>query len=309
MAALTASALRRALAGVAWLLAAAAPLAAAASEVLERSFRSTALQTEMRYTVYLPDGYAETPRRYPVLYLLHGHGGNERDWLTHGALQATADRLIRCRAVSPFIAVMPAGGSTWWVDSKAAPAQRALVHGLLPHVDATLRTLPTRQGRMIAGLSAGGYGAVMAVLQHADRFAAAAAFSPAAYVPEPPADSGARQAGAFAVGGRFDPATWQRLNYPAAWPAYAAGAHVVPMFLHSGDHDHLGIALQTALLFQRLFVHQPRQVELRIVDGGHDWAVWRSALVEALPFLMRHAAADVSAASAAPASTAAACTD
>lgn len=281
---------------------AAGGLPASASEVVERSFQSAVLQAELRYTVYLPDAYAETPRRYPVLYLLHGHGGNEHDWLQHGALRATADRLIRCAGVSPFIVVMPGGGSTWWVDGETVQAQRALVQELLPHIDATLRTLPTRQGRMIAGLSAGGYGALLAALQHADRFAAAAAFSPAAYVPEPPADSAARQTAAFAVQGRFDPATWQRLNYPAAWPAYAAGSHIVPTFLHSGDHDHLGIAQQTAQLFQRFFVHQPKQVELRIVDGGHEWAVWRRALAEALPYLTRFVANDAAVPAAAPAS-------
>jgi enterochelin esterase-like enzyme len=204
--------------------------------------------------------------------------------------------------VPPFIVVMPGGGSTWWVDGVAVQAQRALVHDLLPHIDGTLRTLPTRQGRMIAGLSAGGYGALLAALQHAERFAAAGVFSPAAYVPEPPADSAARQATAFAVQGRFDPATWQRLNYPAAWAAYAAGPHTVPTFLHSGDHDHLGIAQQAALLFQRFFGHQPQQVELRIVDGGHDWAVWRRGLAEALPYLTRFVAIDAAAPAATPAS-------
>lgn len=178
--------------GAAW-LALAGP--AAASEVRSGSFHAAALGAEMRYTVYLPDGYdsGSGQRRYPVLYLLHGHGGDEHDWLRQGALQATADRLIGCGAVPPLIVVMPAGGNSWWVDSPHAAAQTALVRDLVAHTDSRLRTLAAREGRLIAGLSAGGYGTLLAVMKYPQLYAAAAAFSPAVYVPVPPPVSAARR--------------------------------------------------------------------------------------------------------------------
>ncbi|MBE0546497.1 MAG: esterase family protein [Rubrivivax sp.] len=272
---------------LAWLLAVWAG-AACAGEVRTSSFRSDALQDTVHYTLLLPEGYDSQGPRYPVLYLLHGHGGSEHDWLRHGRLQATVDELITSRAVPPFIVVMPGGGKHWWVDSAAARAQTALVHDLVQEVDARWHTLPRREGRMIAGLSAGGFGALMAALRHPDRYSAAAVLSPAIYVPEPPADSAARTVPAFQRHGQFDAGAWQALNYPAWWDAYRRQPHQVALYIHSGDHDHLGIAWQSALLFQRVVAHQPQAVALRISDGGHEWAVWQRALPEAIRFLFEH---------------------
>ena len=277
-----------------WLALAAGALPAAAGELRAGELASTALGAPMRYQVYLPDAYALDPQaRFPVVYLLHGHGGDEFDWLRHGRLADTADRLIRSGAVAPFIAVMPAGGDSWWIDSAASRAQTALVHELPSHIEARFRAMPAREGRAVMGLSAGGYGAVMAGLQQADRYAAVAAFSPAVYDPQPPAHSAARQVPAFRREGAFDPATWTQLGVARAWDTYVARGIRLPFFLLSGDTDDLGITPQTSALQARLFALQPTQVAYRVVSGGHDWAVWRDGLGEALAFLARHFSAPV----------------
>ena len=66
---------------------------------------------------------------------------------------------------------------------------------------------------------------------------------------------------------------------------YKAGKVIVPLYINSGDHVTFGIALQAATLYERLRLHQPGQIELRIVDGDHEWAVWRDTLGEALQFM------------------------
>jgi enterochelin esterase-like enzyme len=275
---------------------------ARAGEVLSRSLHSAALGGELGYTVYLPEGYGAGLQRYPVLYLLHGHGGSEHDWLRDGGLRETADRLIAEGRWPALLVVMPGMGTRWWIDGNEARAQSALLDELLPQVDATLRTQATRAGRWIGGLSAGGYGVVNAVLSHPALFGAAAALSPAIYDPLPPPDSAARIAAPFQREGRFDDATWQRLNYPSRWADYAGSGTIVPLFVGSGDHDHLGIAWQSALLYQRLWRHQPQAAALRIVDGGHEWAVWRALLPEAVAFMAQQAQA--AARSSGPASSA-----
>lgn len=60
---------------------------------------------------------------------------------------------------------------------------------------------------------------------------------------------------------------------------------IVPLYIHSGDHDTLGIALQAAMLYEKLRLHQPDAVELRIVNGGHEWMLWRDTLSDALQFM------------------------
>ena len=66
---------------------------------------------------------------------------------------------------------------------------------------------------------------------------------------------------------------------------YKAGQLIVPLYISAGDHDTFGIALQSAMLYERLRLHQPGQVELRILDGDHEWALWRDSLGEALQFM------------------------
>ena len=260
---------------------------ATAGEIVHHSFHSASLEREYRYSLYLPDGYEEGGKRHPVLYLLHGAVGSENDWPAGGDVRSTADRLIAAGEIPPLVIVMPGHSLGWWVDGNHEPAATVVREELIPHIDATHRTIPRRGGRLLGGLSAGGYGTVNLALSHPQLFAAAVAFSPAVYVPLPPETSGARRAAQFSRDGVFDPDTWERLNYGPRLVRYAAGDVVVPFYLMSGDDDALGIADHTVTLFERLRSHQPESVELRIVDGGHDWAVWRAGLPDGLRYLSR----------------------
>ncbi len=147
------------------------------------SVSSDALGRAVRVRVLLPDGYgADTTTRYPVLYLFHGTSGSAADWTTKGGAEATT-------AGKPLIVVMPdAGfdddGGSWftnWVNTttKLGPSQWETFHvdQLVPWVDANLRTVATRAGRAIAGLSQGGFGAMSYAARHPDMFAVAASFS------------------------------------------------------------------------------------------------------------------------------------
>jgi len=59
----------------------------------------------------------------------------------------------------------------------------------------------------------------------------------------------------------------------------------VRLYINSGDHDTFGIALQSAILYEKLRLHQPEAVELRVTDGDHEWMVWRDTLSDALQFM------------------------
>lgn len=271
------------LATLAWLMG-----SAQAGELLRETFASSALGREAPYTVYLPEGYAAAQAPHPVLYLLHGAGGDEWDWVRHGGLVATLDGLVARGLMRPTVVVMPTlGPVSWWVNGAGQAAEDALVHDLLPHIERRFPVRRDRAGRAIGGLSMGGYGALHLALRHPQHFCGAALISPAVYDPLPPERSSARSAPPFMHSGRFDAAAWQRLNHPAQLAAYQAAPQKVALWIVSGDHDHLGIALHSAQLFWRLHALQPRQVELRIVDGDHDWAVFGPALPEALQYVDR----------------------
>ena len=254
-----------------------------------RSIPSKGLNADLRYTVYLPDGYENGRLRYPVIYLLHGNGGDENEWLVKGQVQPTVDGLIRDGNIQPVIIVMPGTGTSWWVDGNRDNAETALIKELVPHVDASYRTIAAREGRMVAGLSAGGYGTVNAIFKYPEMFVSAAAMSPAVYVPTPPSHSSATRVHPFQKDGKFDQASWDRLNYPSNWEAYKAKKIIVPLYINSGDHDTFSIAYHAAALFQKLFEYQPKQVEYRVIDGDHEWAVWSSTIGDAVRYMTGYA--------------------
>jgi enterochelin esterase-like enzyme len=265
--------------------------AAQAGTIQRETMVSRVLGRDMRFLVYLPNGYSASKQRYPVLYLLHGAGGDENVWITQGQIETRADALIASGAIPPTVIVMPGCTACWWIDGGKDKAETAFWNELVPTVAKDFRTIESREGRLVAGLSAGGYGAVRFALKYPDRFAAAAALSPAVYSETPPQMSAARRQPAFlnAAGG-FDQSMWTARNYPSLLGAYFAQPLRTPLFLVSGDSDRLGIAYETALLFKRMFEKQPELTELRIVDGGHGWAVWGNAMDEALRYIFRFAA-------------------
>jgi enterochelin esterase-like enzyme len=257
-----------------------------AGEVFLDAFKSTALNGEVKFTIYLPDGYKDSSERYPVVYLLHGAGGDENEWRTKGGAVETLDGLMRRGRIRPSVVVMPTvGPASWWANGAAETAETAIVNELLPHVEARYKVASGRSSRSIGGLSMGGYGSLNLALRYPDKFCAAAIISPAIYDPLPPETSAARRTPQFMRNGQFDPETWKALNYPAHLETYTKADKKVPMWIVSGDHDRLGIALMSAQLYWRLFQIQPKQVELRIVDGDHEWLVFREALPDALEYV------------------------
>ena len=133
---------------------------------------------EYAHTVLLPDGYAETRRRYPVLYLLHGAGGSEDYWLTGPATPRFLERLTEGE---PVIVVLPDGGFVGmyanWDGEARQQWETAHIDRLIPHVDRTYRTQARRSRRAVAGNSMGGLGALAYAARHRELFGAAASFS------------------------------------------------------------------------------------------------------------------------------------
>ncbi|MER7335805.1 MULTISPECIES: alpha/beta hydrolase-fold protein [unclassified Micromonospora] len=269
---------------------------------------SAALGAPIDYTVYLPHGYAEaTASRYPVLYLLHGRGDTMQAWTR---VKADLDRLIADGDVPPVIAVLPdapwSSRGSWYVDSAytgaddpGRPVETALTRDLVRHVDATYRTAAHRGARLVGGYSMGGAGALRYALAHQDLFGHALVLSPAVYRPLPPADSSAREFGGFGSGEqRFSDEVYQRLNYPALLPGLDAESPV-RMYVAVGDDEWANpdpadaahdLDYEAATLYNTVRRSDAVAAEFRVLDGGHDWDVWRPAFVDGL----RHLAATLS---------------
>ena len=158
----------------------------AGSAVLERRLYSPSLGRELPYRVYLPAGYDQpaapeaAPRRYPVLYLLHGLGGGIQQWSRLG-LETELDR-----QQAQAIVVAPAGRAGYWVNHADGGPRWAdyVLNDVVGHIDATYRTLPERRARAIGGISMGGHGALQLALNNPTVFGTVGAHSPALRVRE-----------------------------------------------------------------------------------------------------------------------------
>lgn len=124
--------------------------------------------------IYLPPGYDAATTRYPVLYLLHGGGGDAADWINFGSLQKTVDA-----AGGNLIVVMPDGSNGLWYDAPDGSLKNEtyVIDYLVPWIDRHLRTIPDRRARAITGLSNGGLGSMVLAAKHPDLFVAAGSMS------------------------------------------------------------------------------------------------------------------------------------
>jgi enterochelin esterase family protein len=126
------------------------------------SYDSPMLKESRGLRIYTPPGYEEGEIRYPALYLLHGEGGHENEWVLSGEANLIIDNLIARKEAGPMIVVMPNGNA----KDSATPAgelfAKSLVENLIPYIEEHYRVKDDMEDRAIAGLSMGGRQAMTA---------------------------------------------------------------------------------------------------------------------------------------------------
>jgi len=149
------------------------------SQLLDQTFFSATLGRAMPYFVYLPVGYAESGKRYPVLYMLHGYGGSNTEWIGYG-LPETADHMMNAGEIPPMILVLPQGDQAYWVNH-ANNGERwgdYTAHDVVQQIDATYRTIPDAPHRAVGGLSMGGHAAMQLAINYPGTFGVVGMHSP-----------------------------------------------------------------------------------------------------------------------------------
>jgi enterochelin esterase-like enzyme len=167
-------------------------------------YSSKTVDTLRRVLIYTPPGYSKN-KKYPVFYLLHGIGGDEKEWLRGGNPQVILDNLYAQSKIEPMIVVMPNGramkndraeGNIMAADKVQAFAtfEKDLLNDLIPFVEKNYSVYTDREHRAIAGLSMGGGQSLNFGLGNLDMFAWIGGFSsapntklPQELVPDPAA--------------------------------------------------------------------------------------------------------------------------
>lgn len=257
-----------------------------------KTIHSEILNTDRDYTVYLPAGYeANTEKQYPVLYLLHGMLGTNKDWAERGHLKDAMDQLRAAGEVVDMIVVTPnAGGNIYegvwngYFNMDGWAYERFFFEEFLPTVEKQYRIKADKSGRAIAGLSMGGGGSTSYAQRYPDMFCACYAMSALMHLDAPqqnaPRDEkdkmwhltkAANDYSCVEFVEKADDKTKEALR-TVAW------------YVDCGDDDFLFECNMNFVLAMRK-AGVPYQ--LRVRDGGHTWEYWHSALYDALPFVSR----------------------
>jgi enterochelin esterase family protein len=224
-----------------------------------------------RAFVYTPPDYDTNPtKRYPVLYLQHGSGENETGWTKQGRANFILDNLIAEGKATPMIIVMDCGYAT----KAGATATRQdtsafgdmLLNDLIPAIDASYRTVSTKEQRAMAGLSMGGMQTLAITLHHTDKFAYIGSFS--------------GPIRAYADAGQQQPAFEAKTAYGGAFANPAAfNRQVKLLWFGAGTEEkqiHDGVKAASESL-------KGAGVELVFYESSgtaHEWQTWRRDLRE-----------------------------
>ncbi|MDX6383568.1 MAG: putative tributyrin esterase [Blastocatellia bacterium] len=251
-------------------------------------FQSQLVGATLPYNVVLPPGYrASTTSRYPVLYLLHGWGGHYTDWLTRTNI---ADYAAQYR----LIVVMPEGNDSWYVDSGVTPADKYesyILKELIPDVDKRFRTLQSRYGRAIAGLSMGGYGAIKYGLKYPASFVFAGSMSGAFGVTRyTENEMGGKNLEPFLK--TFGPvgSETRKANdvFEIARSLTPARVASLPYFYFDCGTEDAGQHFNPNRELSQIFVEKKIPHEYRELPGNHSWAYWDQQVQEVLKIAARY---------------------
>jgi len=230
---------------------------------------------DFTYRIYLPPDYLARPqKRYPVLYMLHGNGGNYTEW-TDSFLPEQADRMMSSGEIPPFIIVMPDDGeATYWANWSDGPRWGDYVtEDVVSTIDQRYRTLANPRSRAVGGLSMGGLGALNLAFQHPDVFGIAGAHSPSVRLEPDPSLW-------FLVGDNF----WE--HNPIWLAENATGIEGVAVWLDAGTDD---VWLPNIEATRDAVMQRGLRTTWHNFPGPHEAEYW----IEHIPDYLRYYASEL----------------
>jgi len=219
-------------------------------------YYSSLAQKERIMEVYTPPGYNHDNRGYPVLYIMHGAGGNETDWIINMRANFILDNLIAQGLIEPMILVSANGYVT---SSYLRDFPEELVGTIVPYIEENYRTAPGPNNRALSGLSLGGMWTTATLVKYPGYFS---------YI------------GVFSSGYRVN------ADYPADLlnnPAINKGTKL--LWVTSGDQTDItyNLTMATLALFDQYGVNYTYVQG----TGGHVWGTWRHNLFDFAQLIFR----------------------
>ena len=251
--------------------------------LLECEMKSEILGTVKKYCIYLPAGYGDENKEFPVLYLLHGLTDTHTAWRDKGNTQAIATEVFGSGKAQEMVIVMPDAGTVYdgYFNAGEWRYEDYFFQELVPHIEKEYRVVADKGHRAIAGLSMGGGGTTGYAIRHADMFSSAYAMSALMGMVENTwinRDPDKRRS-------VFMQSVVEYNNITAVKNAdkeLVRSIASVRWFIDVGDDDFL---FDNNMEFISAMREKRIPYQLRVRDGGHTWSYWQEALRMALPFV------------------------
>jgi enterochelin esterase-like enzyme len=251
------------------------------------SLKSTVLNMERKYAIYLPPDYEISQRRYPVLYLLHGGGDDQTGWVQFGEVQHISDKAIREGLSTPMIIVMPdanTGRRGYFNDIRGDwRYEDFFFKEFMPFIEKTYRTKNEKRYRAISGLSMGGGGTLMYALHHPELFSSACPLSASTGpISLEDARTNYRRMNANLSDTVINNYFQQHSSIALVNSLPDSLKRAVRWYIDCGDDDFLyeGNSMLHIAMRKKEIPH-----EFRVRDGVHSWTYWRAALPAVLEFV------------------------
>jgi enterochelin esterase-like enzyme len=256
---------------------------------------SDCLHRKVNYSIILPQNYFKIPKTYSVIYLLHGFGGDNTSWLDRCNINLLIDSLLNTRQANEYIYVLPDADNTYYINNydSSIRYEDFFIRELIPHIDSTYRTLPCKEGRVLMGLSMGGFGSVILAVKHPDVFGSVIAMSASVRNAESLTSLPQPAYNTF-FNSVFGPQTDCMKRVSDHWkqnsPYYlidstkAEALSSINWYVDCGMSDPL-LSVNEAFHDLLMLYSIPHEFHMR--PGNHNWVFWYHSFIYGLNFLKR----------------------
>lgn len=259
------------------------------------ALNSRVLKQVVHYCVELPPGYdAASPRRYPVLYFLHGLGENEQTLFNTGGWNLIEDPRQQGK-ISDFLIVVPEGRRSFYINSADGSVRYSdfFLSEFMPYIENKYKIRPGRAARAITGISMGGYGALRFAFAHPELFSSVSAQSAALITESPQELSAAERTGTSlgsllgnVFGQPIDAPHWKQNSPFVLVKQNKAGLRKLAIYFNCGQEDDFGFEKGAAALHQELQA-EGIQHQYHLYPGDHSMRYFLTHIGETLEFHSR----------------------
>jgi len=276
-----------------------APNAQGQSRIDCNALNSRILKRVIHYCVQLPPGYdandsKHPPRRYPVLYFLHGLGQNEQTLFNTGGWNLIED-LRQQHKIGDFLMAAPEGMRSFYVNSADGSVRYSdfFLREFMPYIESKYRIRPGREGRAITGVSMGGYGALRFAFAHPELFSAVSAQSAALMTASAQEMDAAEHSGApiakllgTVFGQPVDVTHWKENSPFVLAKKNEARLRKLAIYFNCGQEDDYGFEKGAQALHQQLLA-EGIQHQYHLYPGDHSLTYFLAHIGETMEFHSR----------------------